>query len=48
MRGRDGATGSQVQVEFTALFAEVDGDNTEVDSTPDVTIPGKLGQFGAA
>jgi carbon monoxide dehydrogenase subunit G len=46
VRGRDGATGSEVQVEFTALLAEVDGDQTEIDSTSDVTIRGKLGQFG--
>ena len=45
-RGRDGATGSQAQVDFTAVLVEVDSNTTEVRSTSDVTIRGKLGQFG--
>lgn len=45
-RGRDGATGSQVQVDFTAVLAEAGPNTTEVRSTSEVTIRGKLGQFG--
>lgn len=45
-KGRDGATGSQAQVEFLAQITQASDGGTLVDSTSDVTIRGKLGQFG--
>lgn len=45
-QGRDGATGSLAQVEFAAVLAEMPDGTTTVASTADVTIRGRLGQFG--
>ena len=45
--GRDGATGSQAQVEFTAFLSEMPDGSTTVESTSHVIIRGRLGQFGA-
>jgi carbon monoxide dehydrogenase subunit G len=45
-RGNDKATGSQAEVEFTANLVELADGTTRVDSISDVTIRGRLGQFG--
>jgi carbon monoxide dehydrogenase subunit G len=44
--GRDRTTSSQVQVQFRALLTEHPGPRTTVDCTSDVTIRGRLSQFG--
>jgi len=44
--GRDRSTSSQVQVRFEAEVSEHPGPRTVVDCTADVTIRGRLGQFG--
>ena len=45
--GRDGATGSVAQVEFSADLVEKDGVRTEIHIVSDVAIRGRLGQFGS-
>lgn len=45
-KGRDQTTGSMVDVSFTADLEEVDG-STEVHAVADLTIRGRLGQFGS-
>lgn len=44
--GRDAATGSMAQVAFAAALHQLDDGSTRIDSTSDVTIRGRLGQFG--
>lgn len=44
--GRDRTTSSQVQVEFRARITEHPGPRSVVDCTADVTIRGRLSQFG--
>jgi len=44
--GSDKATGSQAEVEFTAHLVELADGTTRVDSISDITIRGRLGQFG--
>jgi len=46
--GRDATTGSVAQVTFSADLAEIGGGSTtEIRSVSDVTIRGRLGQFGS-
>lgn len=46
-RGRDRTSGSRVEVTFDARLSPLDGaQRTTVDSVADVTIRGRLGQFG--
>lgn len=45
-QGRDKATGSQAKVEFAASLSSTDGAETTVACVADVTIRGRLGQFG--
>jgi carbon monoxide dehydrogenase subunit G len=45
-RGNDKATGSQAVVEFSANLVELADGTTRVDSISDITIRGRLGQFG--
>ena len=45
-RGRDARTGSVAQIEFDAEIDESGVGTTDVRSTSDVTIRGRLGQFG--
>ena len=45
-RGNDKATGSQAEVEFSANLVELADGTTRVDSISDITIRGRLGQFG--
>lgn len=44
--GRDGNTGSVAQISFSAHLVEIQKGTTEVRSTSDVSIRGRLGQFG--
>lgn len=44
--GRDATTGSVAQVRFSADLVENEEGSTEIRSTSDVTIRGRLGQFG--
>jgi len=45
-RGNDKATGSQAEVEFSANLIQLADGTTRVDSISDITIRGRLGQFG--
>ena len=45
--GRDATTGSVAQVTFSADLVESGDDSTEIRSVSDVTIRGRLGQFGS-
>ncbi|HET8616596.1 MAG TPA: SRPBCC domain-containing protein [Actinomycetales bacterium] len=44
--GRDRATGSAVRVAFEATVVDLDGRTTAVDCRADVSLRGRLGQFG--
>lgn len=44
--GRDATTGSVAQVRFTADLLDGEGGSTDIRSTSNVTIRGRLGQFG--
>jgi carbon monoxide dehydrogenase subunit G len=44
--GRDAATGSVAKVTLTARLVESEPDLTSVESSSDLTIRGRLGQFG--
>jgi carbon monoxide dehydrogenase subunit G len=45
-KGQDRASGSRVEVGFTADVTSLDGHRSQVDAVADVTIRGRLGQFG--
>lgn len=45
--GRDATTGSVAQVRFSADLVKIDGQYTEIRCASDVTIRGRLGQFGS-
>lgn len=45
--GRDASTGSVAQVSFSADLVESEGGLTEIRSVSNVTIRGRLGQFGS-
>ena len=45
--GRDSTTGSVAQVTFSADLVEDEDGSTEIRSVSDVTIRGRLGQFGS-
>lgn len=45
--GRDAATGSVAQVKFSADLSESETGSTSIRSVSDVTIRGRLGQFGS-
>lgn len=45
-RGRDRTSGSRAEVTFDAQLTPLDDGRTQVDSVADVTIRGRLGQFG--
>jgi len=45
--GRDATTGSVAQVRFSADLVAIDRRYTEIRSASDVTIRGRLGQFGS-
>ena len=45
--GRDATTGSVAQVSFSAHLVEIEDASTEIRSVSDVTIRGRLGQFGS-
>jgi hypothetical protein len=45
--GRDATTGSVAQVTFSAHLVENENGSTEIRSASDITIRGRLGQFGS-